>query len=420
MQLSLKDRDDRIRFDVLQDIFHDSCSDFPCKQWSARSEGYIGVVDDVLPAPSLECLPEPLIELDGKGAIVHYDILGLTYWMLTRIEEVERNDLDAHLRFPATSSHAWRHGYLERPVVDEWLNILGQVILKVWPERVLRTHRFRVCVSHDVDVPSLYAFKSWKVITRIIMGHLFKRRDMKALMTTLYLKFTTRRQLSPNDPYNTFEWLMDVSEANNLQSAFYFICGRTDKNKDADYELEHPVLRNLLCRIHKRGHEIGLHPSYGSFLLSEQITRESKRLKQVCSEEGISQKLWGGRMHYLRWQQPTTLVAWANAGMDYDATLGYADKPGFRCGTCHEYPAFDPVSQQALNMRIRPLIVMECTVLDEAYLGLGNNLEAAFQCMQNLKSTCKKVGGIYSLLWHNSYLTKQSERELYLACIEGD
>ncbi|WP_234909911.1 polysaccharide deacetylase family protein, partial [Vibrio anguillarum] len=115
-------------------------------------------------------------------------------------------------------------------------------------------------------------------------------------------------------------------------------------------------------RIHERGHEIGLHPSYGTFQQPELIKQEAERLKRICAEESIDQHVWGGRMHYLRWEQSTTMRAWAGAGMTYDSTLGYADRPGFRCGTCFEYPAFDPVAQEQLNLRIRPLVVMECTV----------------------------------------------------------
>ena len=32
-------------------------------------------------------------------------------------------------------------------------------------------------------------------------------------------------------------------------------------------------------------------------------------------------------MHYLRWENTTTLQAWDEAGMNYDSTLGYADQP---------------------------------------------------------------------------------------------
>jgi hypothetical protein len=81
-------------------------------------------------------------------------------------------------------------------------------------------------------------------------------------------------------------------------------------------------------------------------------------------------------MHYLRWEQPTTLQAWADAGMDYDSTLGYADYPGFRCGTCFEYPAFDPSLQRKLSLRIRPLVAMECSIISNVYLGLDINTDA--------------------------------------------
>ena len=165
-------------------------------------------------------------------------------------------------------------------------------------------------------------------------------------------------------------------------------------------------------RIHARGHEIGLHPSYGTFQQPELIKQEADRLKRICAEEGIEQNQWGGRMHYLRWEQPTTMRAWAGAGMSYDSTLGYADRPGFRCGTCHEYPAFDPVAQEQLSLRIRPLVVMECTVIADRYMGLGVG-DAASNKFNLLKERCANVKGSYTLLWHNSFFESYSFNDLY-------
>ena len=71
-------------------------------------------------------------------------------------------DLDSHERFPATASHAFKHDYLDRPVVDEWLHLLGQVIQQQWPDLEMKRHEFNISVSHDVDQPSLYAFKPWR------------------------------------------------------------------------------------------------------------------------------------------------------------------------------------------------------------------------------------------------------------------
>ena len=391
-------------------------SNLPCTQWNAAAEGWHTALAPMLPAPGASTLPSPLIEPTAQGWRVHYDILGLTYWMLSRQEEVGRTDLDAHGRFPATSSHAFKHGYLERPIVDEWLHILGQVIARTWPGLSLKQHTFSMKVSHDVDAPSRYGFAGAKGLLRSMAGDVLKRGDLQSALRAPWIRLKTRDALHPGDSYNTFEWIMDLSDRHGLTSAFYFICGRTS-NMDAAYEPEHPAIRALMRRIHQRSHEIGLHPSYGSYQKPEIIVAEAQRLRRVAAEEGITQSEWGGRMHFLRWEQPTTLRAWADAGMTYDSTLSYADLPGFRCGTCIEYPAFDPVQGEMLHLRVRPLIAMECTVMAPRYMGLGTG-EAAYAKFSQLKDACRAVNGCFTLLWHNSQFETKAERDLYEAVLQ--
>ena len=79
-------------------------SNLSCTQWNAAAEGWHTALHPVLPAPGASTLPSPLIEQTAQGWHIHYDILGLTYWMLSRQEEVGRTDLDDHGRFPAASS----------------------------------------------------------------------------------------------------------------------------------------------------------------------------------------------------------------------------------------------------------------------------------------------------------------------------
>lgn len=417
--LLLKDSSDgSLFFPILDTVFFESKSDFHCFSWDAEKEDLSSALGLPLLAPSSNELPRPLISIQTNQTIINYDILGLTYWMLNRIEEIGRTDLDNHGRFPATSSHAYKNDYLERPIVDEWLYVLGQVILKVWPTVELKNLQFNMKVSHDVDAPSICAFKSWKSVLRMMGGHLLKRRDVKSLFTTFIVKWNSKINLYPADPYNTFDWLMDVSGKHNLTSSFYFISGRTDKSKDADYELEHPIIQNLMKHIHERGHEIGLHPSYGSYQSRSVIAKEADHLRTVLAKNNIIQSTLGGRMHYLRWEQPGTLQAWNDAGMLYDTTLSYADLPGFRCGTCFEYPAFNPATNEILQVRIRPLIAMECTVISERYTNLGYT-QAALDKMIELKVKCRAVKGRFTLLWHNSHFTNKEDFEMYQKIIEA-
>lgn len=388
-----------------------------CGSWDAQAEGWHAPLAKPLPAPGQARLPVELISKGSDGYVIDYDILGLTYWMLSRREEVEHGKGDRYDRFSTHVSHAFQHGYLDRPVVDEWLFILRQAVQRQWPELQLRPLHYSMRVSHDVDEPSRYAFKSLRALTRVVAIDVLRHGDWSAPLRALHVKLKGQRRLVAGDPANTFDWLMGMSERYGLKSAFYFICGRTNPAMDADYELEWPAIRALLREINGRGHEIGLHPSFETYRQAELIEAEVQRLKTVCAEEGVQQAEWGGRMHYLRWAHPLTMRAWEQAGMTYDSTLGYADMPGFRCGTCHEYPAFDPVEGRQLNLRIRPLIAMEVTVMSTTYMGLGQGAEAVAQ-FEALIRACRAVGGCFTLLWHNSNLSTPAERALYERVLE--
>ncbi len=375
-------------------------SELPYSSWDAENEGLEAVLGKALPAPGVSQMPSPLMEKRNGDHVIHYDIIGLIYWMFARIEEIGRKDLDAHDRFPATSSHAYKHGYLERPIIDEWFHVLGQVIQRQWPSIVLKNHSFDVKVSHDVDRPSRSGFLTPKQLSRAIGYHAIKKNDFRSALNTLWVRMNSRKRLHPSDPFNTFDWIMDFSEEQGLRSAFYFIVSNNDAH-DADYRMDHPAIRRLMHKINQRGHEIGLHPSYVTYDKPDILAREADYLRRICAKEDIKLNGLGGRMHYLRWCHPITMMAWERAGMSYDSSLGYADSAGFRCGTCFEYPGFDPVSQEALSLRIRPLIAMECSVIDSGYMGLGNGAEALKKFV-SLKNTCRALGGTFTLLWHNS------------------
>lgn len=415
--ISLPDSAECLTLALDGNMFTRADSDLPCAQWEASAEDWNPALPGPMHAPGAVSLPSPLIASTENGWHIGYDILGLTYWMLTRQEEVGRTDLDACGRFPAIASHAYKHGYLERPIVDEWLHVMGLIIVSTWPGIVLAQHQFSMKVSHDVDAPSRYGFAGAKGLLRAMAADLIKRGDLKGALRAPWIRLNTRGTLHPDDPFNTFEWIMDLSDQHGLTSAFYFICGRTS-NMDADYELEHPAIRALMRRIHERGHEIGLHPSYGTYQKPDLIQQERERLKRICQQEGIEQEYWGGRMHYLRWEHPTTLQAWEDAGMSYDTTLSYASHPGFRCGTCFEYPAFNPVSQQTLSVRIRPLIAMECSVIAGRYMNLGYEQKALNKFLE-LKEKCRCISGCFTLLWHNSHFNKKQDFQIYESVVKG-
>ena len=99
LQLSLAGENGMIFFVNFSKCLTEAHSNQPCSLWDAEAEGWNAVLDEPLPAPGVDILPFPLIEEQNSDFIIHYDILGLVYWMLARVEEIGRTDLDEHQRF---------------------------------------------------------------------------------------------------------------------------------------------------------------------------------------------------------------------------------------------------------------------------------------------------------------------------------
>ncbi|EDY85647.1 conserved hypothetical protein [gamma proteobacterium HTCC5015] len=388
-----------------------------CEWWLIDNKWTSPVDESRLPAPSSAPLSLPLIHLSQNRATCHYDILGLAFWAMNRLEEIGSVNLDSHDRFCASESHAEKFEYLNRPLVDEWLHILGQVISTVWPQIELKENTFDFLLSHDVDRPSRYGFQSAKGLIRSMAADFLKKRDYRTVFIGPLVRLNTKQALHPKDPFNAFDWMMSQSERAGVQSTFNFISDTNFGQHEAGYKLEYPAIRSLIRTIHERGHELGLHPSYRCYLQPERIQHEFIRLKQICQEEDVMQERWGGRMHYLRWSQPETLRALDGVGLSFDSSLGFVDKAGFRCGTCFSFTPFDALTNESFTLREQPLVVMEASILSERYMGIRDSAQA-LTMMEDLKGKCRKLGGGFSLLWHNSELWHKSQRDLYCEVLD--
>jgi len=64
-----------------------------------------------------------------------------------------------------------------------------------------------------------------------------------------------------------------------------------------------------------------------------------------------------------------------------------------------------------LTLIERPLIVMEVSIFGEKYMNLSH--EKAFTHAQMLKDQCRKYGGDFTLLWHNSSFQSEKDWEVY-------
>lgn len=378
---------------------------------------HAGVLEDV---PALPVLygerrghPEWVVSTE-HGLETAIDVFGAVFFLLTRYEELVARQRDRHDRFPASASVLHRAGLLTRPLVDEYVDFLWSLLQRLWTGLVRRRQDYQVTLTHDVDWPLVTQARRWWQVARGATGDIVTRRDPGLALRRLRAGIEMRSGRPDRDPGNTFDLLLDENERCGLVGRFFFIAGHTAGETDGVYQIDDPWILTLMRTIHARGHEIGLHPSYGTYRDPDATRTEFDRLRAAADRAGVIQSRWGGRQHFLRWSNPETWQNWEDAGLDYDSTVGFAEQPGFRCGTCRPFPVFNLRTRRRLRLQEEPLALMDATLLTYQRLGIEKSLGAA----DALIDTVRRHRGQLVILWHNTYLMSASHRTLYRLLLE--
>lgn len=361
-----------------------------------------------------ECPPQ-LRMPNANSAYLDVDVFGSAFFMLSRYEEAIESPRDGFDRFPAHAATAVKGGFLERPLVNEYLELLWSTIRRLWPNLECKPRAYRCMLSHDVDEASHFGHSAGRIV-RSVGADLLVRKEPRLAWRRAwnYGRARLGRYDFDGDPYNTFPFVMEVSERHGLHSAFYFVGSVQPCAFDPGYDLERPWMKALLRNIHERGHEVGLHGSFESAYTPELLAKEWRKLLRICDSAGVRQGAWGGRQHYLRWKNPETWKAWSDLGLEYDSTLSHAEQAGFRCGCCYEYPAFNVKTRTKLQLRERPLVAMEGTLL--SYMGCS--LREMQERLAGLVAICRRFQGDFTLLWHPNGLIGKQMRSAYEAIVE--
>jgi len=351
------------------------------------------------------------LKISKNEIICGIDIFASIFFMLTRWEEYVNKARDNHDRFQAKESLAYKSGFLDRPVVNEYIQMLKNIILKLDNNIKFKNHKPQMFVSCDVDEPFDCTVKNLKQLIRTLIADIIKRKSLKEAFKRLRRYIFNKLENYKYDENYTFNWYMDICDKVGLKATFYFIPTSVEVHNGC-YELKDQKIKKLIKYIDLKGHKIGVHGSYQTYQDKEKAKKQKAILENTLNSLGISQKILGNRQHYLRWDSSVTPAILDNAGFLYDTTGGFADIVGFRYGVCYEFRIFDFLNKCTLNIKQRPLIVMECTLIDDIYMGLGYS-EKSVKVMKELKEKCYKYGGNFSLLWHNNSFKSLEAKNLF-------
>ena len=351
-----------------------------------------------LPLQKIDDLPilfgRPGLERRNKQLIVQADIIASTYFLTTRYEEVLRPETrDEHGRFPGKESLPFKAGFLTRPVVDEYALLLRQWMNDAGIDVKTPGRSFSVLLTHDIDHLGQYTgiIRYLRTIAAAVRGHKHPRVVWEGPLVRLGIM---------PDPFDNFDLLLEMDE--NVQTdphralvkTVFFFLAPGSGGRDTTYRIHDPAALEIVRKVIGHGHDIGLHASYQAGLNPAVLAEEKSRLERVCGRN-----IHKNRHHFLAWREVRDGYGIKKAGLDWDATMGYADQAGFRLGVCRSIPLFDPVGIQYLGIEEHPLILMEDSLGNDKYMGLP--YREAWETSQRLLHETYRHDGEFVVLWHN-------------------
>ncbi len=309
-----------------------------------------------------------------ESAPIPGDIVASAFYLLARIDELRVAERDRFGRLPFTASAFANIAGLEieDPPVEGYLARLRAELGLEAPER------WSVFLTHDID----------RIRRRTIKGiaGVARRRGLSGVAA-----------LARRDPWDNLVELLWTSGRRGLTPTVFLI-GRNahplDGTPRRTYERERG---RLAAAVRAAGGEVGLHAAFASAEAEDALAEEADRLRAEAGE------VVGSRFHYLRFGYHTTVPWLERAGLRYDASLGFSERPGYAAGIARPFRPYVISEERPAEVTLVPLAVMDTSL--HSHLGL-DAAEARDRALRVL-DVCRRFGGAAALLWHNTYLADE-------------
>jgi len=324
---------------------------------------------------------------DQAGSDLPFDLFAFCFYLLSRYEEytATATAFDRHGRYKAEASLAYRHRFLQQPLIDKWAERLVELIQKVYPGFTVRKKHFQFLSTFDIDLAWAYRERPWwRHLTGLARDLIKGPRQALLHRRSVW----TGRQ---KDPFDTYEYLITLHQQYGFEPVFFFLLGDYGRY-DRNISPANPRLQHLIKGLGEK-YRIGIHPSYRSHEDPGILQKEIDRLRVIYGREVRS-----SRFHFLKFQLPVAYRRLIRAGIRNDFSMGYADHPGFRAGIAGSFPWYDLEKEKTTKLMIHPFQVMDGSLKNYLNISPEQSIDLIFE----LIDATARVSGTFSTLWHNS------------------
>lgn len=326
---------------------------------------------------------------------IDFDIFSSIFYFLTRYEEYFSFRKDKHGRFEADQSFAFKHGFLEKPLVDIYIKYFKEKLASKFPE--LNFHKATFKVQPTIDIDQAFAIKE-KSFFRWMSACL---KAFASLKFSYLLKLITIKIGNAKDPFDVYDEFDRLHAIYNLKAVYFFLFSKNRTKYDINISRNNARFRKLIQKLAVNS-TIGIHPSYHSKSNMRVVEEELSALSAVSF-----QLVDSSRQHFLKIRIPNAYRYLGSIGIQNEYTMGYASRPGFRASTTLSFKFYDLEQEQISFLTIHPFSVMDATF--KHYL--NNTPSQAFESICRIIDEVKSVNGQFIPLWHNEAMSNFEEWE---------
>lgn len=328
--------------------------------------------------------------IEAPKQIIPFDIFSASFYLLSRYEEYIIPKFDNHHRFKAEESLAFKHHFLQIPLVDIWAMELGKIIQKHYSHINFKLGEYNEIHSFDID----FAYK-YKGLSKY-------RFYKKTLGNVLRLNFTELIKMfdkSLVDEYDTYDFIFENLQKQQTASIFFFLVAEKIGQHDKNLLPTNPIYQQLIHQISSK-FPIGVHPSYHASSIKKLLQNEKDVLSKISN-----QPIENNRFHFLKFRLPNSYNYLVESNILNDYTMAYANKIGFRASTCKSFYYYNLTENKPTLLQVFSPCIMDVTLKNFENF----SPKEAKETINKMKQTVKNVNGTFISIWHNSNLTDTAE-----------
>ncbi len=344
--------------------------------------------------PFLFSPPGPIFYNSEASIRINKDIISSAFYFLTCWQEyADDKIMIPGDRYDYKSSLQYYWNFAELPVVDRYCfmfqisleNVLKKFAkFRKWPNKSL----FAMTISHDIDY--------WDFWTKDYLDlniQMNKKRIKDTPVKSLYK--IIGHYINKKFFYDPASIIMKIKRMESLfyaKSTYFLLTGTQNLDKRQEYFFD-PQIREEISKI-MHDNDIGLHGTKVAAYDQDTLTEQLINLKNA----GFS--CYGYRNHYLSFDYQKSFQILENAGLKYDATLGFWENIGYRAGISFPFFPFNIKENRPFRILEIPLVLMDTTIHSNKAMNLS--LWKSMMKIKRLILASRKNNSHFSVLWHNT------------------